>query len=563
MSQGRIETVAEAYLCLLKQRGIDWLFANAGTDFAPIIEALARGRSAGLAMPEAVPIAHETVAVAMAHGYYLVSGQPQAIMVHVNVGTANALMGLINAARDQVPMLFTSGRTPITEHGRLGARDLPIHWGQEMFDQAGMLRELVKWDYELRFGDQLLPVVDRALAIAMSEPRGPVYLSLPREVLAEPLSMAAWPADPLLQPPAAPAPSAGAIAKLAELLAAAERPLIVTGRSDASAFGAIGRFVERYGVPVVHFWPARLGLATDHPLHAGFDVQPWLGEADLVLVLDVMVPWLPARHQLAEGAKVVQIGPDPLFATLPMRSFPADLAIQAGVAATLDQLLQAPPPEPAAQARRAAVTAAIAEQRLRAQAEAERGRTAPMTTAWISRCLDRQKSPDAIVFNELGCDPAVMTCQRVDSYFSHPIAGGLGWGLPAALGAKLAAPERPVIACVGDGSYMFANPVACHQTAAALDLPVLTIVFNNEIWNAVRKSTRALYPRGHASEANQMPLSSLAPSPAYEQVVTACGGHGERVEDPDALPAALARAWQAVTVEGRQALLNVRCAIGD
>ena len=182
------ETVAESYLSLLKSRGVDWLFANAGTDFAPIIEGLTRGNAVGLDMPEAVAITHENVAVGMAHGYYLVTGRPQAVMFHVNVGTANALMGLINAARDNVPIFFTSGRTPITEAGRTGSRDLPIHWGQEMFDQAGMLREVVKWDYELRYGEQVEAIVDRALAIAMSEPKGPIYLSLPREVLAEPSS---------------------------------------------------------------------------------------------------------------------------------------------------------------------------------------------------------------------------------------------------------------------------------------------------------------------------------------------------------------------------------------
>ena len=116
-ADGGFESVAEAYLCLLKSRGVDWLFANAGTDFAPIIEALTRGNEGGRAMPEAVAITHENVAVGMAHGYYQITGRPQAVMFHVNVGTANALMGLINAARDNVPMLFTSGRTPITEGG--------------------------------------------------------------------------------------------------------------------------------------------------------------------------------------------------------------------------------------------------------------------------------------------------------------------------------------------------------------------------------------------------------------------------------------------------------------
>ena len=114
-----------------------------------------RGGKAGRAMPEPVVVPHENAAVGMAHGYYLVTGRPQAVMVHVNVGMANALMGLLNAARDNVPIFFTSGRTPPTESGRLGSRDLPIHWGQEMYDQAGMLREYVKWDYELRYGEQV------------------------------------------------------------------------------------------------------------------------------------------------------------------------------------------------------------------------------------------------------------------------------------------------------------------------------------------------------------------------------------------------------------------------
>ena len=225
------ETVAEAYLALLKARGVDWLFANAGTDFAPIIEALVRGAKAGIAMPEPVVVPHENAAVGMAHGYYLLTGRPQAVMVHVNVGMANALMGLLNAARDNVPIFFTSGRTPLTESGRTGSRDVPIHWGQEMYDQGGMLREYVKWDYELRYGEQVEAIVDRALAIAMAEPRGPIYLSLPREALAAPLEGFAFDATPRQVAPAPPAPDADAIERAAAILATAERPLIVTARA--------------------------------------------------------------------------------------------------------------------------------------------------------------------------------------------------------------------------------------------------------------------------------------------------------------------------------------------
>src|SRR5215207_8348385 len=177
---------AEAYLGRLAERGIDYVFANAGTDFAPIIEAITRNTGSARKFPKVVTVPHENVAMAMAHGYYRIAGKPAAVMVHVTVGTANALNGIINAARDNVPVLLAAGRTPLTERGSAASRNRPIHWGQEAFDQGGMLREYVKWDYELRGGQPVGAVVDRALDIAMSAPRGPVYLTLPREVLTAP-----------------------------------------------------------------------------------------------------------------------------------------------------------------------------------------------------------------------------------------------------------------------------------------------------------------------------------------------------------------------------------------
>jgi acetolactate synthase-1/2/3 large subunit len=467
-------------------------------------------------------------------------------------------MGLINASRDGVPMLFTSGRTPLTERHHLGSRDLPIHWGQEMFDQAGMLREFVKWDYELRTPTQVEAVVDRALALSMSEPRGPAYLSLPREVLAE-----SWPNFEIShKPTAAPAspahPDPATLGQVAILLEAARRPLVIAGRSDAAAFAALSAFAERAAIPVVHFWPGRLAVSTGHPFHAGFDPAPWIEHADAIITLDMMVPWLPQRHSLAKDVRVIEIGPDPGFGRVPMRSFPADIVLRSNVAAALERLGEVIPS--ASAERREAVLAEIADAQQQRAKQLAKPKDA-LTNASISRMIDAHKGEDAIVFGELGCDPSVMTFTRADSYFGHPIAGGLGFGLPAALGAKLACPDRLVIACVGDGSYMFANPVACHQTAAALGLPVLTIVFNNEVWNAVRRSTLALYPDGHAAAANEMPLSSLSPSPAYEKVVEASGGLGLRVDEPAELEAALAKAIRAVRRQKRQALLNVRCAI--
>jgi acetolactate synthase-1/2/3 large subunit len=435
-----------------------------------------------------------------------------------------------------------------------------------MYDQAGMLREYVKWDYELRYGEQVETIVDRALAIAMAEPRGPIYLSLPREALAAPLEGFSFGDGPRQVAPAPPAPAPQAIEQAAAILAEAERPLIITARAGRAAGGAeaLARFAEQFAMPVVEFWPAQNSLPTTHPMHGGADVAPWLAEADAVLVHDSLVPWIPSRHARPPECPVIQIGPDPTFASLPMRGFPAALAIQSDAAAALDALYAAlatrlEGEEAALAARRERIAARNRERREAARAAAQAGDGTPMSAGWISYCLDRVKDEDAILFNELGADPGVLTFEHPGTFFSHSLAGGLGWGLPAALGAKLACRDRLVIAAIGDGSYMFANPVACHQVGEALELPVLTIVFNNGIWNAVRKSTQAVYPDGHAVRANRMPLTSLEPAPRYEMIVQASGGYGERVEAADDLPAALERALHAIRQERRQALLNVVC----
>ncbi|MFZ0399668.1 MAG: thiamine pyrophosphate-binding protein, partial [Pseudolabrys sp.] len=140
---------AEAFLRALADHGIDYFFANPGTDFPPIVEAFSRAKKTNAKVPRPILVPHENLAVAMAHGAYLMNGRPQAVMVHVNVGTANTINNLTNISRDRAPLILAAGRTPITEKGSFGSRSRPIHWAQEMFDQAGMVRELVKWDYEL------------------------------------------------------------------------------------------------------------------------------------------------------------------------------------------------------------------------------------------------------------------------------------------------------------------------------------------------------------------------------------------------------------------------------
>jgi len=143
------------------------------------------------------------------------------------------------------------------------------------------------------------------------------------------------------------------------------------------------------------------------------------------------------------------------------------------------------------------------------------------------------------------------------SYFQEPHSGGLGWGFPAALGAQLAAPDRLVFATMGDGSYMFANPAVCHQVAEALELPVIVLVLNNEEWGAVRHSVTGLYTDGLAAKANEVPLTSLKPSPDFTRTAEASRAYTENVTHGADLPAALDRAIRIATGEKRQVLLNI------
>ncbi len=561
-----VESAAEAYLELLAARGIEYFFGNAGTDFAPIVEAYAKRLAQGIVLPRPVTVPHEVTAVAMAHGYAMVTGRPQAVMVHVIVGTANALGGIMNAARAHAPILFTAGRTPLTEGNLPGARNRYIHWAQEAFDQGALVREFVKWDYELRTATQLETVVDRALAVACADPPGPVYLTLPREVLAERMETIEY-ADPSRAPRnSASVAEAAAIAEAARMLAAAKHPLIIAKASgrDPAAVAPLVRLAEALGAPCFDHWHTHVNFPQEHPLHAGYDPAPYLAEADVIVAVESDVPWIPKLAAPRPETKVIQVAMDPLFSRYPIRGFPADLALAGSVRLTLGALADAvaaarPDPGQVA-ARRQRWEAEHARQR---DAHAATARAVagdqPVDMAWLSRCVGDVLDEHTIVVNEYDLDVTQTCCSLPGSYFASSPAAGLGWGLGAALGAKLAAPDKTVICAVGDGAYIFGSPTAAHFVSRAYNLPILVVIFNNRAWNAVKRATKSYAPDGWAVRTGAMPMSDLEPAPDYELICRASGGHGERVEDQAELPRALTRALKVVRQERRQALLNVIC----
>jgi acetolactate synthase-1/2/3 large subunit len=561
-SEPRTRIAAEDYLDALAAHGIDYLFCNPGTDFAPIVEAFARAARGNRKVPRPMVVPHENAALSMAHGYTMVTGRPQAVMLHTNVGTANSINMLIDASRDRIPVLLTSGRTPFTEAGAEGSRSAHIHWAQEMYDQAGMLREMVKWDYEMKRGDQAAAVVDRALELATTSPKGPVYLSLPREVLGEAVQSPVESARAHRAVPRAPVPSPADIERLAEWIAAARAPLVITGLlgQDPRDAAVLSRLADRWALPVVPYTSRYFAIATNHPMFQGSMPGPLLREADLVIVLESDVPWLPSKEAPPAGARVVQIGEDPLFSRYPMRGFPCDLAITATALSVLEALEQALQDRTGAhvEARRTRLAARSAELHAQWRNEAESGgRGDKNTLAWLNHCLREVVDADTIVINEYSFRQEYCPLETPGSLFGVSNAGGLGWGFGASLGAKLAAPQRQVVSVLGDGAYMFANPVACHYMAQMQKLPTLTVIYNNALYNAVRRATLDMYDRGVAAEGDGRLLADL-PAPNFEKIVAAHDGHGERVERPADLPAALRRASAAVRA-GQQALVNVIC----
>ena len=551
-------SAGEAILRSLKSNGVDTLFINPGSDFAPIIEAYAK--TGGVDIPEAITAAHENVVVTMAHGYFLATRKMAAAAVHVNVGLANAVMGLLNARSDDVPIFMISGRNPLTEGSRMGSRHTPIQYGQEMFDQTGIVRESVKWDYELRYAENAADLVSRGCSVAMMEPRGAVYMSLPREPLCEETEV---PGAPSQVAPAVSHPDPQAIADVAAKLTAAKNPLIVCSRGDVEGevSAELMAMAEENSIAVSEVFVTRNLLPTRWQNGVGGNIAAHLPEADVVLVVDASVAWIESKASPAPDAEVIHLGPDPLFARIPVRGYKTTQAIQCNAAQGIKALRAALPgaPDPV---RQAGIEARHAEFRTRMTSKIEEGSSGLANKPWIAKCISDVLG-DGAVFAERGGPRPLYDVAGPNQWFGNTQAGGLGWGLPAALGYQLGSRDKLTVCVIGDGSYMFSNPIACHQVAAAQQLPVLTVVLNNGSWDAVRISTLDIYPDGEAARANHVPMVPFMPNPVYGDIAGAAGCHAETVELAKDMPAALDRALKVIRDERRQVLLDVKIGMDD
>jgi acetolactate synthase-1/2/3 large subunit len=563
MSTGK--SVAQSFVEALTRRNIEHVFANSGTDHAPIVEALSAMKRAGQPVPTFHVVPHENLALAMAQGYYRASGKLPVVLVHVTVGTANSVCSLMNARRANIPVLLIAGRTPSSQEGHVGSRSVPIHWGQDAFDQNALVREYTKWEHELRAYQSIDAIIDRAMLIAMSEPRGPVYLTLPRELLADPERVE--PGEPTVLP-GPPEPGAEAIEELATALAQAEKPAIVTSTIgvDSEARELLEDISERFAIPVVQSWAYAVNVRSAHPMNMRHEGSGWLAESDVILTVDSAVPWVPRRCKPKPDAAIIHLSTDPSYTMYPYRDFPASQLIAGSSKIGLRMLAAALDDSgidrEKVEQRRQEVSVHIENARKRRVSTIESAsKDVPINAAWTAQCVNAVKPDNAVIVNELGVPFNCLEFEGNEVFIGETTAGGLGSGVGFGLGAKLADPERMAICCVGDGSFMFGNPTPALLVSKALDIPVLIIVANNGMWYAVGQSTVDVYPDGEAAAADTVPLTNFGYSPDYAGIASACGAYGETVTDPANLEDALRRGLEQ-NKKGQAALIDVVTAPG-
>ncbi len=562
-------TTSTAFLEALQEAGVDYLFSNFGSDHPAMIEALAIAEREGKEFPKVITCPHEMVALSAAHGYAQVTGRPQAVIVHVECGTQNLGAAIHNAWKGRVPVLVFAGTSPFTQEGELlGSRNEFIHWIQDVPDQRGIVRGYMKYDNEIRTGTNVKQMVHRALQIAQSGPKGPVYLVGAREVMEEETPEVTI--DTSLWKPVEPSAIAPKnIAPFIEDLKQAERPLVVTsyiGRNK-QAVKELVRFCEKMAIPVLESVPNYMNFPSDNPLHLGYQwntpgQNELLAQADFVLAIDSDVPWIPFKNKPADDAVIYYIDEDPLKEGMPLWYIPSKRFFKADAETALLQINEVLDKEefdePKIEQRRKDITDYHFKLKKK-QEEAEKYPEETLTPEYVLACIRDVVDEDTIVTNELissyQASYTHLNMTKPGSILGSG-AGGLGWNGGAAVGAKLADPFKTIINLAGDGCYMFSVPSTVYWMARKYEAPILTVIFNNRGWKSPKLSTLGVHPEGIAHETDQF-FVDFTPHADLSKVAEAAGGaYARKVEKPADMKEALQEALKAVR-SGRSAVLDV------
>jgi len=566
-------TTSTALLEALHEAGVKYLFANFGSDHPAIIESLTDASEKNKELPKVIISPHEFVAMSAAHGYAQATGDPQAVIVHVECGTQNLGGAIHNAFKAKVPVLVFAGASPHTQEGEmLGSRNEFIHWFQDVNDQRGIMRGYSKYDNEIRTGKNVKQLVFRALQIAKSEPQGPVYLMGPREAMEEKTERVEL--DPSLWEPISPGTLANEhVSELVTDLLKAKKPVVITsylGKQEERVHELV-KLCNRLAIPVIESVPQTMNFPFNNELHCGYQwnenkQHPILEKADFVLVIDSDVPWIPTKNKPPKKAIIYYIDADPLKEDMPLWYIPSKRFFRADSLLVLQQINKAinrrrTIDNEQIESRREIITN-FHRQMIKQLREKEKMHANVITPEYLTASVREIIDENTIILNEAITSYGIVNSHightEPGSYFSSG-AGSLGWNGGAALGIKLAKPNKTVISLTGDGCYYFSIPSVVHTMAEQYDTPFLTVIYNNYGWNAPRHSTLGVHPDGIAKRHNKFWIDFNDKSNLAKVAEATGNAFGAQVSDPKELKDVLKTALDHVK-QGRSAVVDVQIA---
>ena len=545
----------DAILEALRKLDVDYIISSPGSEWPSVWEALARQEVNEEPGPKYINTWHETLAVAMAQGYTRMTGRMQAVLLHAGVGVLQGSMGIHGAFQGEIPMIVASGET--STYGEQDDFDPGPQWLRNLSIVGGpnrLVDSITKWSSRVTSAEVLYETFSRAGEMAQRTPKGPTFLNVPMETMLE-----EWtpPANFRNKPPAPKTrPESSDIEAIADLVVKAKNPVILADSAGKSAegFQAMITLAESLNIPVFESeGPGYSNFPHNHPLHNGYDLKQRYSEFDVFLVVGTRAPWYPASNSPANSTVVV-IDENPIKEFMVYQDLGADHYLEGDLPASLELLAEAIKSK-GGQPKAIAGNGGVWD-KYRAISD-ETANASPIDPGVLCNALSENMPADAIYIDEtIVHRPQILRRINRDNPQSYlrPI-GGLGQGLGTALGVKLATPDRPVVALMGDGAFLY-NPITqAFGVARESNLPIMIVVFNNTSYAAMKRLHLSFYPDGDAAKTGIFHGVDI-PGPDYQGLAAPFGGHGERVEDPKRLAGAIKDGLAAVA-EGRVAILDV------
>lgn len=566
-------TASFAFFEALWEAGVTHCFVNLGSDHPSIIEAMVKGQNEKRdQFPKIITCPNEMVALSMADGYARLTGKPQCVIVHVDVGTQGLGAAVHNASCGRAPVLIFAGLSPFTIEGEMrGSRTEYIHWIQDVPDQKQIVQQYCRYTGEIKTGRNVKQMVNRALQWATSEPQGPVYLYGAREVMEEDITP--YKLDQAFWNPVEPAAlTDNAVKRISEALIEAKKPLIVTGYSGRNhkSVGALVKLTETVkGLRVLDTGGSDMCFPFDHRASLGlrYGVHESIEEADVIVIIDCDVPWINTQCHPKKDAQIFHIDIDPMKQQMPVFYLNALARYRADSYTSITQLTQyLSTPENAKR-----LEGDIWNARWEELAKTHQARLANLEqltvpkgdgtfgTGHLCRTLRKIAPQDTIwaieAVTSTGFVADAIQATLPGSWINCG-GGGLGWSGGGALGIKLASQYESggkgkfVCQIVGDGTFLFSVPGSVYWICQRYNIPILTIVLNNKGWNAPKRSLLLVHPDGLGSKATNGELNiEFNPSPDYAGIAKAAAGHNlfaEKVHKLEDLEDVLKRAVESV-----------------